>query len=98
VLDKDLTSYIDLINRFLDGTIDALTFERDFFRTFKNEDTLFGEEVFQIMDRFFADVDAFCADDTLRDDNDLDEEGLRKSCRHALARLSDLGYSQDNKG
>lgn len=79
--------YIQLIDAFLDGRIEVLEFESRYLAMFKTEHRPMSEETFRILDRLFADVDAFCADPTLRDEHDLDEEGLRQATSQARRAL-----------
>lgn len=89
-----MNDYIRLIDAFLGGEIDALTFESTYLAKFKSEQCPISHQVFKILDRLFADVDAFCADASLRDENDLDEAGLIEAARKARDALK----SHDDEG
>ena len=82
-----LTVYINLLSHFVAGDISAGEFESDYMSLFKNDPTHFREEEFLTLDELFGDVDAFCADPELRDDEDLDEEQLRRRSALALEKL-----------
>ncbi|TXK95117.1 hypothetical protein BMR11_14125, partial [Methylococcaceae bacterium CS5] len=45
-------------------------------RMFKEETRVLPEDVYDALNNLFLDVDAYCADVSLRDDEDLDEEDL----------------------
>ena len=79
--------YKTLIEKFLSGSIDANTFEYSYLDMFKKERVILPEPVFEILDRLFADVDAFCSDPALRTDSDLNEQQLREMCLNALHKL-----------
>lgn len=87
-MDASIQKYASLIERFTMGSLDAAKFEAEYLRTFKNEAEPLPEPVFEVLDALFADVDAFCADPTLRDASDLDEDGLRARCHDALRELT----------
>lgn len=84
-----IAPYVNLIERFLDGSIDASTFERAYLDMFKHEEVFFGEELFPILQRVFSDVDAFCADPALRMQciDVISEEQLREGCADAFRQL-----------
>ena len=84
--DRRIIRYIDLLKAFLAGTVDAPLFERAYLEAFKSESSLFPDDLFSILDRLFADVDAFCADPELRSRtvDGISEEELRKRCKEAL--------------
>ena len=83
-----LRVYHGLISSFVDGKKAAGEFEAEFLREFKQETVRFGALIFDALDELFADVDAYCADPDLRDDDDLDEEQLRRSATRAREILS----------
>jgi hypothetical protein len=84
--------YLTLLEDFAFSGLAAPAFEQQFLERYKTDPFLWSEPVFAVLDRVFADVDAYVADDDLRDpdDGDLDDEGLRASARTALERLSAL--------
>ena len=45
---------------------------------------------FDILNYLFGEVDAFCGDPTLRDENDIDEDQLREAAKMSLAKLQQL--------
>jgi hypothetical protein len=86
----DLTPYIDLIESFLNNQISSLTFEREYLDMFKNDETRWAGEEYEVLNELFSDVDAFCADPELRGSDDLDEEQLRQGAKIAIEKLSVL--------
>ncbi len=89
-MSSPLRQYIELIESFIQNKIEAIDFERRYLDLFKADTTEWSEAEFAILDELFAAVDAFCADPTLRDAEDLDEEQLRRKCRAALEKLRAL--------
>jgi hypothetical protein len=87
--DQTLAPYIRLIRQFLGRSIDAAAFERAYLQMFKHQQAELPNHSFKILDKLFADVDAFCPDPELRDLNDLDEVQLREKCLGALNRLGE---------
>jgi hypothetical protein len=86
----EVERYTRLIQRFLDGDIGATEFEAAFLQAYKADPTEWPDSLFNALDSLFADVDAFCADPTLRGPDSLDEQQLRASCTAALAKLQSL--------
>lgn len=80
--------YVDLIDQFLSGGCSAIEFETEYLRVFTDDDAERPDKVFRVLDRLFAEVDAFVADPELRDEGDLDEEGLRAAASDARTRLA----------
>lgn len=72
----ELTPYIELMYRFCERKITASEFEEKFLTLYKNDPTNWSSVEFQALEEVFGAVDAFCADDELRDEDDLDEEQL----------------------
>lgn len=88
-----LETYITLLTAFIADKIDVLNFEKKFLQLFKNETRTLSRTEFKILDRLFADVDAYCADPQLRDKEDLNEIELREKCKAALQRLQALEHA-----
>jgi hypothetical protein len=80
--------YTSLLQGFLDESIDAREFESRFLKKFKNEKTVLPPDIYELLDELFADVDAFCPDPELCDDDDLNEQQLRAKAAEALAKLT----------
>lgn len=75
--------YIELIESFTNNQINAQQFEKSFLELFKNDFSEFGEKEYKILNNIFYDIEDFCADPTIRDEEDLDEQQLKiRSERH----------------
>lgn len=85
-----LSKYIELLLSFLHNRISPLDFEHAYLNLYLNDATEWSEAEFAVLDELFGDVDAFCADPKLRDQEDLDEEQLRQKCKIALEKLKVL--------
>lgn len=85
-----LDQYLNLIESFINGRIQASEFERQYLKLFKNDSTIRQEKEFSVLDKLFSDVDAFCDDPLLRDENDIDEDELRQKASEALGLLTVL--------
>jgi hypothetical protein len=83
-----LQPYAVLLRLFVDGAFTASEFEVVFLLLFKNDPTDWPPDVFQVLDSFFADVDAYCGDDNLRSNvGGLDDDALRERASQAFDRL-----------
>lgn len=80
--------YILLLTQFVAGEITAAQFEFSYLEMFKDEKEEFPEDVYDVLNNLFSDVDAFCGDPSIRDEEDLDEEGLIASVKEALKKLT----------
>ena len=85
-----LNKYLDLLRSFACGGMGVSSFEKEYLTTFKNEETLFGGKVYDILNELFGDIDQYCADPAIRDDDDIDEKELLKRVMVALAQLESL--------
>lgn len=85
-----LGQYLALISSFVADKIAAADFEREYLKLFKADETEWPEAEFAILDELFGEVDAFCADPQLRDENDPDEYELKERSKMALERLQSL--------
>lgn len=54
---------------------------------FKSNSKPLSEPEYLALDRLFSDVDAFCFDPELRDEDSIDEPELRVQCKKALQKL-----------
>mgnify|MGYP001328866952 CR=1 FL=1 len=82
-----LQKYISLMTQFIESNITASDFEAKYLYIFKNESVKLSDEIYFILNDLFIDVDAFCDDIDLRDEEDLDEEALRDSVQLNLKKL-----------
>jgi len=82
-----ISRYILLLMQFVSGKITAAQFERSYLEMFKNEQEVFPENVYEVLNNLFLDVDAYCGDPSLRTKEDLDDDGLRSRAKEALKKL-----------
>lgn len=82
-----ISDYLTLMRNFSTGVLSAGQFEEKFLNLFKSDISRRPEKEFTILDKLFADVDAFCADPEIRDEEDLSEDDLRQSVLRALRDL-----------
>lgn len=90
----DISTYLHLIDRFLNGAITAPEFEDTYLRAIKSERRIIGGPVFPILQTLFEDADAYVENVDLRNrtlDGIGDEELLSGAVR-ARSALRDLGY------
>lgn len=86
-----MEKYIALLKDFVDRKISADEFEQQFLGLFKSDGVFSGTE-FQILDKLFSDVDAYCSDPDLIEDPrfDISENELRASAQETLDKLVKL--------
>ncbi len=84
-----MDKYIKLLEEFAGGKISADEFEQRFLQLFKGDNNLQPGREFQILDKLFADVDAYCSDPDLIEDPrfDIGEVQLRVSVQETLDKL-----------
>lgn len=83
-----IADYKTLIHDFVEKNIDVTHFEHEYLRMFKNQQGFLPEPTFEILDRLFGDVDAFCSDPALLGNDNLNEEQLRERCASAYSKLN----------
>lgn len=89
--EQALSSYLELIEQFVDGQISAERFEAVFLPKFKNETTRLPDNAFNVLDGLFADVDDYVSDPELRADaGGLDDDQLRTCARNAYRDLRSI--------
>ena len=82
--------YIRLLKDFVNNKISSDEFESQFLEIYKNEKRFDSEREFQILDKLFGDVDAYCGDSALFEPEfDIDEAELRLSVKQALNALEE---------
>lgn len=91
-----LHPYVELVSSFIHGELGAAEFERRFSERYLNDETLWPEEEFLVLDGLFGDADAFVEDPALRAGvkHALDESELRSRAEQALATLRALERGQ----
>lgn len=82
-----IDKYILLITQFVSFEITPSEFEVSYLKMFKNESEMLPEKTYAVLNELFHDVDAYCSDPSLRDEDDLDEHELLKRAEEALTRL-----------
>ncbi len=85
----ELAPYWALMEAFVQDRLRPSEFEILYLRLFKNDPTMWPQEVFDILNRLFADVDAYSPDPSLRRPNDLDQDQLRDHTREAMRKLQE---------
>jgi hypothetical protein len=89
----DVSSYLDLIDRFMGRDISAPDFEKFFLRAMKSERRTLGDPVYPILQELFEDADACVEQSELRTEpEDLDDEQLLASAVRARHALRGIGY------
>lgn len=82
--------YIELVESFTNIQISAQQFEKSYLEMFKNDPSQFSEREYEVLNNIFYDVEDFCADPTIRDEDDLDERQLRTKSKKHLEELRAL--------
>jgi hypothetical protein len=87
-----MDKYIKLLEELVDNKISADDFERRFIQLFKGDNNLQTGTEFKILDKLFADVDAYCSDPDLIEDPRFDIDGvqLQVSAQETLNKLVKL--------
>ena len=96
-----MDKYIKLLEEFAGSKISADEFEQQFLQLFKSDNNLRLGREFQILDKLFADVDAYCSNPDLIEDPrfDIGEVQLQVSAMEALNMLVKLtSVSQSTVG
>ena len=89
----DISSYIDLIDRFIGRDVPAPDFEKSFLQTMKSERRILGDPVYPILQELFEDADAYVEQAELRTEpEDLGDEQLLACAVRARQALRALGY------
>ena len=86
----ELEPYTKLLLSFVDGQISASEFERQYLDLYLQDETIWSDDLFSMLEKLFGDVDAFVADSSLRDAGDLDERQLRQSSQNTLEFLNNF--------
>lgn len=83
-----LAPYRDLLSAFTACVITAETFEDRFLAMYKADPTKWPDDVFDVLDRLFGEVDDYVADPSLRARaGGLADEELRRCAEEAMRRL-----------
>jgi hypothetical protein len=87
---EELSDYFLLMEAFHSGKVTAEIFEKKYLALFKADQRLFPEEIFNVLNRLFSDVDVFVANPEIRGQDDLDEQQLLACSHEAYQRLLKL--------
>ncbi|MCC8670551.1 colicin immunity domain-containing protein [Xanthomonas arboricola] len=85
-----LGTYIDLLSGFVNGNVGALDFQKAYLEKFKKETARLDESIYNLLDAFFGDVDAYTDDQELLRENPsyyLDEKALRARASQVMSDL-----------
>ena len=85
----ELAPYWVLMEAFVQDRLRASEFEAVYLRLFKNDRTMWPQEVFEVLNRLFTDIDAYSPDPSLRGPLDLDADQLRDRTRKTMKELQD---------
>jgi hypothetical protein len=80
---------MELIKSYIDGEITSSQFETAYLKLFKEEKRIPPADIYEILNKLFTDVDAFCADPKLRNAFSLDERQLLECARSAYVQLQE---------
>jgi hypothetical protein len=81
--------YAGLMRAFVQGTLTPAEFEADYLAKFKAERRELDEWTYRILDEVFGHVDAFCADDVLRQQLQKEHPGWHLSGEQLRAKVAD---------
>lgn len=87
-----MQAYIELINNFLNNTLDTKTFETKYLKLFKNDENNVSDKEYILLEGLFWDVCDYCPeeDELFHPDNDITENELRSSAKSTLEELINL--------
>jgi len=78
---ETIKKYLELIRQFTAGEIAASEFSLEYIETFKAEEKLPDDALFEPLNSLFAEADAYCEDPELRGKRDINEEELMEAAR-----------------
>jgi hypothetical protein len=84
-----IDSYVIVSRAFIEERLTAQEFETVFLSVFRGEGDRFDADTARAVRTLFDAVDAYCDDPSLRDDDDLDEGGLRHAVLQFLQATGD---------
>lgn len=82
-----LSNYFILLTDFVSHGISASEFEKRFLEIHRSDPSDYSENVHRVISILFSDVDAYCSDSSIRNDDDLDDLGLCQKAKMALTEL-----------
>lgn len=94
---NEYNDYIGIVQRFIQGDLPVDEFQLQYLNMFKDETRRLSDPLFELLDRLFGDVDAYCGDPATRKELNathpgfyLDESELRLRAMHAVEGLRAL--------
>lgn len=86
------SSFFNLINSYSNGAITPVVFEEKYIELWNRYSQTekygqFNESTDGAFDKIFSAVDCFCSNVNLRDENDLDENGLYEEVKKIMEEL-----------
>lgn len=73
---SEYNDYISLLQRFIQGDLPADEFQLQYLNMFKQETRRLSGPLFELLDRLFGDVDAFCGDLAARKELEATHSGF----------------------
>ena len=86
----DISEYLHLIERFVDGALPVEAYERLYMDAFKAEKRIFDDTLFWLLNNLFTDLDVFEPDDASRLEYEIGFEELHENARITLQKLRDF--------
>jgi hypothetical protein len=94
-MDLRLGPYLELLASFLSGSIGVSDFEVAYLDLFKHDDAIRPDEVFEVLDGLFSDIDAYSPQPA---EDEIDEEQLRQRASDAYHRLRACAQNDPSVG
>ena len=85
-----LNGYLTLLRDFAAGKLDARLFESTYIHKFKTERVELPENIFNVLDRLFAEADAYCPDSDVKSTDCIGDAQLLAGAKEALAQIDAL--------
>ncbi len=85
--------YEHLMDKFMSGSLPTKAFERAYIDTFTDDSTIWPEELYQILNEVFLDVDAYFPDPSFWNDLIIGEDELRRRVARSLEALRSVRLS-----
>ena len=83
----DVHVYQELMENFLQDRISVGGFEKEYLELFKTDSSLRGPPLYNILNRVFLDIDAYCPDAMLESVDGIGERELRERVKNSLNEL-----------
>ena len=83
-----IIQYIDLINKFADGKVDARHFSDNYIAMWKNDDLQYDDQIQELISRLMTAADSYS--ESPECELDIDEENLRNEASSILYQLKSL--------